>query len=557
MLDLARKALADGIELGGKNFSVEILDQDTQSDPSRAGQLAKDLINNQAIDLMLAVSTPETINPVADACEAAGVPCLSTVMPWEAWYFGRGAKPGEPSPFKWTYHFGFGVDEFFKTYISQWKLIETNKKVGVMYPNDADGNAIRANLAPLLAKEGFTIVDPGAYETGTTDYSSQIAMFKQEGVEIFNSFPIPPDFAAFWRQAAQQGLTKQIKIAQIAKTGLFPSDIEALGDLGKNIASAAYWHKAFPYKSTLTGVSGTELADGYEAASGKQWTQQLGATMSLLDAGFAALKASSDAKSKEAVAKALSTLKTDDDDRQGRLHQRAGGQCLARADHRHAMGAGQGRQQVQVRLCGDRERHRSQCAGRGQARCPTTPEPTSSEDRFVECTCRTARSSPQRRSTSASARLWCSTTSTCRCARTRRSASSAPTAPARRRCSACSPARFRRAPARSTSAAPTSRRCSAAQRCRLGLVRTHQVPKPFSGMTAFENVFVAAAHGAGLSRDEAYDERHRFARAVRHDRRSPTGPPRRSACSTASGWSWRARWRPSRRCCCSTRSAAG
>jgi branched-chain amino acid transport system ATP-binding protein len=47
---------------------------------------------------------------------------------------------------------------------------------------------------------------------------------------------------------------------------------------------------------------------------------------------------------------------------------------------------------------------------------------------------------------------------------------------------------------------------SAARRCRLGLVRTHQVPKPFSGMTAFENVFVAASHGAGLDRDEAYAE---------------------------------------------------
>ncbi|ENN89747.1 putative branched-chain amino acid ABC transporter [Rhizobium freirei PRF 81] len=310
VLELARKALANGLQAGGKTWKVEILDRDTQSDPSRAGQLAKDLINNQSVDLMLAVSTPETINPVADACEAAGVPCLSTVMPWEAWYFGRGAKPGAPSPFKWTYHFGFGVGEFLKTYISQWNLIETNKKVGVMYPNDADGNAIRANLAPALAKAGFTIVDPGAYETGTTDFSSQIALFRQEGVEIFNSFPIPPDFAAFWRQAAQQGLIQQIKICQVAKTGLFPSDIEALGDLGVNIASAAYWHKAFPYKSTLTGVSGTELADGYEAASGKQWTQQLGASLSLIDAGFDALKAASDAKSKEAVAKALSTLKT-------------------------------------------------------------------------------------------------------------------------------------------------------------------------------------------------------------------------------------------------------
>ncbi|MBA9032947.1 ABC transporter substrate-binding protein [Rhizobium leguminosarum] len=310
VLDLARKALASGLQAGGKTWKVEILDQDTQSDPSRAGQLAKELINNQAIDLMLAVSTPETINPVADACEASGIPCLSTVMPWEAWYFGRGAKPGAPSPFRWTYHFGFGVEEFHKAYVSQWNLIETNKKVGVMYPNDADGNAIRTHLAPALAKEGFTIVDPGAYETGTTDFTAQIALFRQEGVEIFNSFPIPPDFAAFWRQAAQQGLTQQIKICQIAKTGLFPSDIEALGDLGLNIGSAAYWHKAFPYKSTLTGVSGTELADGYETASGKQWTQQLGASLALLDAGFDALKASTDVKSKEAVAKAISTLKT-------------------------------------------------------------------------------------------------------------------------------------------------------------------------------------------------------------------------------------------------------
>ena len=310
ILDLARASLKSGLTIGGKTYGVEILDRDTQSDPSRASQLAKTLINSDAIDLMIAVSTPETINPVADACEAAGVPCLSTVMPWQAWYFGRGAKPGQPSPFKWAYHFGFGVGEFFQTYVSQWKLIETNKKVGVLYPNDADGNAIRANLAPLLTKQGYTIVDPGPYEDGTTDYSAQIALLKKEKCEIFNSFPIPPDFAAFWRQAAQQGYTKGVKICQVAKTGLFPDGIVALGALGENIASAAYWHKAFPYKSSLTGVSGTELADGYEKASGKQWTQQLGASLAALDAGMAALTASGDPKTKAAVAKALSTLNT-------------------------------------------------------------------------------------------------------------------------------------------------------------------------------------------------------------------------------------------------------
>ncbi len=310
VLDLARQALARGLAIGGATYAVTLLDRDTQSDPSRASQLAKSLINNDRIDMMLVISTPETINPVADACEAAGVPCLSTVMPWEAWYFGRGGKPGQPSPFRWTYHFGFGVGEFHRTYVSQWQLLPTNRKVGVLYSNDADGNAIRANLAPLLGKDGFTIIDPGPYEDGTTDYAAQIAVFKRERCEIFNSFPIPRDFASFWRQATQQGYTRSVKICQVAKTGLFPDGIEALGALGPNIASAAYWHRSFPYKSTLTGVTGEALASGYETKSGLQWTQQLGATMSLIDAGMTALQTSSDPRSKEAVAASLARMVT-------------------------------------------------------------------------------------------------------------------------------------------------------------------------------------------------------------------------------------------------------
>jgi len=46
---------------------------------------------------------------------------------------------------------------------------------------------------------------------------------------------------------------------------------------------------------------------------------------------------------------------------------------------------------------------------------------------------------------------------------------------------------------------------SAPVRCRRGLARTHQIPKPFSGMTVFENVYVAATHGGVLSRAGAYD----------------------------------------------------
>lgn len=309
VIGLARTAFAKGLTVGGKRYGVQILEKDSQSVPATAAQVAQQLISSSQVDLMLATSTPEVVNPVADAAEAAGVPCISTTVPWEAWYFGRGAKPGAPSPFKWTYHFCFGVQNFADTYLDLWKQLPTNKKVGVMWPNDADGNAIRMSLGPLLKSAGYKIVDPGAYQDGTNDYTAQITQFKAQNCQIFNTFPIPPDFTTFWRQAAQQGYTKMVKIAQIAKTGLFASQVDALGKLGYNLASGEYWGPTWPYSSSLTGVSSAHLGAGYTKHANRYPNQQLGASLALFDVAAAALKASGNPKDKAKVAAAMKTLR--------------------------------------------------------------------------------------------------------------------------------------------------------------------------------------------------------------------------------------------------------
>jgi branched-chain amino acid transport system ATP-binding protein len=46
-------------------------------------------------------------------------------------------------------------------------------------------------------------------------------------------------------------------------------------------------------------------------------------------------------------------------------------------------------------------------------------------------------------------------------------------------------------------------RLSAAKRCRAGIGRTYQVPRPFIKMTVLENLMVAAVHGGGLSEKDA------------------------------------------------------
>ena len=76
----------NGFKIGGKTYSVTIKSYDTQSSPTRAGDLAKTAILNDGVNLLLASSTPETVNAVASQAETLGTPLICSNIPWEAWY---------------------------------------------------------------------------------------------------------------------------------------------------------------------------------------------------------------------------------------------------------------------------------------------------------------------------------------------------------------------------------------------------------------------------------------------------------------------------------------
>jgi branched-chain amino acid transport system substrate-binding protein len=310
------EAVKGGVKVGSATLPVEVAVKDSQSNPNRAAEVAKELIVANKIDLMLVASTPETTNPVSTQCEIEEVPCISTVAPWQPYFIGRQANPGggPPAwkPFNYTYHFFWGLEDVIAVFTNMWGQLQTNKSVGGLFPNDGDGNAWGDKVVgfpPVLDKLGYKLTDPGRYQNLTDDFSAQIAAFKKANCDIITGVVLPPDFTTFWNQAQQQGLKP--KAASIGKAILFPVAVEALGKNGNNLSSEVWWSPNHPFKSSLTGQSAKAIAAAYEKSSGKQWTQPIGFVHALFELAVDAAKRSGDVGDNKGMVKAIAATKLD------------------------------------------------------------------------------------------------------------------------------------------------------------------------------------------------------------------------------------------------------
>jgi branched-chain amino acid transport system substrate-binding protein len=308
ILDQVRKSLAGGLSVGGKTYDVEILSRDDQSSPDRQSNLAAELINKENVDLMLA---QVSIGPgVSQQCELNGVPCISTMTPWQAWMFPMKGDPAKG--FKSSFHFFWGIEDIADVYLDIWRDLPTNKVVGAVFSNDVPGNAMgdgKLGMPGAFTQAGYKIIDIGKFPIGADDFSTYIQAFKKEGVEIVTGLFNPPEWATFLNQSAQMGFKP--KVATIAKALLFPGGVEALGPRAEGMSTEIWWLPSYPFRSSLTGQTASELAVSYQAATKREWTQPLGVIHALFEVGVQALKASGNPKQPASVADALRAMKQD------------------------------------------------------------------------------------------------------------------------------------------------------------------------------------------------------------------------------------------------------
>ncbi|MEV7083297.1 ABC transporter substrate-binding protein [Streptomyces sp. NPDC093516] len=294
---------------GGRRHTVTVAVRDSRSDPEAARRAVRELAAAGA-HLVLTMAGTRVLPAVTDACEEAGVPCVSTTFPWQAYLHARAAGPGHR--FRWTYHFAWGLDDIAAVFADLWERVGGRGGVGCLWNDDLQGALLRHQrhgFAPVTSARGHTLVDLGAYREPAPGFAAQVARLREHGADLVTSAATATDLALFHREARAAGVRPRLitcsRWLTYPHTHTTPAP-GVHGELGDaRVATLVYWSPDHPYRSGLDGTSCAELARAYERDTGAPWLQPLGLAHALLETAHHALTAADDPTDRACVARTL------------------------------------------------------------------------------------------------------------------------------------------------------------------------------------------------------------------------------------------------------------
>ncbi|MEU6117391.1 ABC transporter substrate-binding protein [Streptomyces sp. NPDC047117] len=289
---------------GSRRRPVRLAWRDSLSDPEAARRAVSELVHRERVQLVVTMAGTKVLPAVADACEEAGVACVTTTFPWQAFVHGRGGDPRRP--FTWTYHFAWGLDDIAAVFAEMWEQLGTQHTVGCLWNDDLQGRLLRHaehGFVPVAAGRGHRLVDPGGYQEPARDFTPSLDSFREQGADIVTSAATAEDLALFHRQARERGARP--RLITCSRWLAYPRG-STLAELDRaGVATLVYWSPRHPYRSSLDGTTAARLAEEYEQRTGNRWLQPLGLAHALLEVAAHALATADDPHDRRSVADAV------------------------------------------------------------------------------------------------------------------------------------------------------------------------------------------------------------------------------------------------------------
>ncbi|MGW2418277.1 ABC transporter substrate-binding protein [Streptomyces sp. NPDC001709] len=298
---------------GALRHPVRVVARDSCSTATGGREAVRALVDEEDARIVLTLAGTEVLPAVADACEEAGVPCVSSTFPWQVYYYGRGAS--DACGFRWTYHFCWGLDDIAETFADLWERVGGGRRsVGCLWNDGPQGTWSRdpdRGFAPAASARGHRLVDPGGYREQSADFAGHLAVFRAADVDIVTSAATGRDLALFRAAAAEHG--RPPRLITCSRWLAYPPTTRARGTRPAHagVATLVYWTPSHPYRSSIDGTTAAELAEAYEQRTGRQWLQPLGLAYALFEVAWHALRTAADPTDRAALAEAIAGTRLD------------------------------------------------------------------------------------------------------------------------------------------------------------------------------------------------------------------------------------------------------
>ena len=295
VIDQMTKWVADngGITIDGQQYGLDVRYYDSASDSSQAAEYAQKLCEEDDVDLMIAIQTPETVIPVAGVAERYGVPCVAIQAPVNpvAGNVAGGTKT------EWVFEAFWTIEKVYEAHKALWTAAgygpNTGAKIGLAFASDADGSAWHDIFTELLPKDGYEVVDPGTYTSGSNAFETIATTYKNAGIDVLAGTNIPPDFLNLYKACLSAGVKPGC--VTMGKCCLLDGDVAVLENESQGFANGimteVWWQPNFPFTSAVTGKTAQEIGDAYVADNnGRNMPQPAGYAYAALELAVNAFK---------------------------------------------------------------------------------------------------------------------------------------------------------------------------------------------------------------------------------------------------------------------------
>jgi len=282
------------VKESGKKIPIKLFIVDDESDPTKAGTLAQQLIlNDKVVAIVNGMDWPHMREPIAVVCDRYKVPQVSGAGPYEAWMGMRKAVK-EPWKYSWISSFAIATPAkagdfragklgytMMDSYLGMMEKLQklTNKRVAAFASDEPDGRGWYLAFAPVMKEKGFQIYgvekEFGLVPMETTDFSSLITAWKKNNCEILWANCPGPFFGAMWRQARRMGFKPKQVFA--TRGGLFYTDVKGWGDdLANGICNEMFWNPGIKNSPGIGGTTPESLNERWIKDTGEGMHQNVG-----------------------------------------------------------------------------------------------------------------------------------------------------------------------------------------------------------------------------------------------------------------------------------------